>query len=92
MKTMLYGATTVIFLVAGHISLAMAGGPQASDGNTWAARSSASDTTVRTAAASPPVTHQTRSNALPLTELDPEVQRLYDEIMHRAGVPLSELR
>jgi hypothetical protein len=92
MRSLLYATTTMTFLVAGHLSPAMADGPKASDGNTWAGRALVSDTPVRTAAASPPVAHQSRSNAPPLYELDPEVQRLFDEIMRRAGVPLSELR
>jgi hypothetical protein len=92
MKTLLYAVTTMTFLVVGHFSPAMAVDPKASDGNTWAVKSLVTITTVRTAAASSPVTRQTRSSSTSLYELDPEVQRLYDEIMQRAEVPLSELR
>jgi hypothetical protein len=90
MKALLCVATTMTFLVAGQLSPAMADGPRASNGHTPAKWSLASDTPVRTVTASSRVTHQTRSAAL--YELDPEVQRLYDDIMRRAGVPLSELR
>ena len=92
MKTLLYAVTTMSFLVVGHFSPAMAVDPKASDGNTSAGNLLVSHTTMRTAAASSPVTPQTRSSSTSLYELDPEVQRLYDEIMHRAEVPLSELR
>ena len=92
MKTLLYAITTMAFLAVGHFSRAMAVDPKASDGNTTADRSLVSHTTVRTAAASSPVTRQNPDSGLALYELDPEVQRLYDEIIHRAGVPLSELR
>jgi hypothetical protein len=90
MKTLVYA--TLTFLVAGHLSPAMAVEPKPSEGNTSAGRSLVSDTTARTAAASSAVTRQTRSGPTSLYELDPEVQRLYDEITRRAGVPLSEFR
>jgi hypothetical protein len=92
MKIRLYAVTTIAFLVAGHLSPAMAVDPKASGGNTAAGKSLVSHTTMLTAAASSPVTRQTRSSSTPLYELDPEVQRLYDEIMRRAGVPFSESR
>jgi hypothetical protein len=92
MKTLLYAVTTMTFLAVGHFSPAMALDPTASDGNTAAGRLLVTHTTVRTAAASSPVTRQNPNNGLALYDLDPEVQRLYDEITHRAGVPLSELR
>lgn len=92
MKTLLCAATTMTFLVAGHFSPTMADGLKPSDGNTWAGRSLVSETSTRTVTASSPVTHQNRNDTLTLRELDPETQRLYDEIMQRAGVPLSELR
>jgi hypothetical protein len=92
MKTLLYAVTTMTFLGIGHFSPAMAVDPKASDGNTLAGRSLVTHTTMRTAAASSPVTRETRSSSMSLYELDPEVQRLYDEITRRAGVPLSELR
>jgi hypothetical protein len=92
MKTLLFAVTTTTFLAVGHFSPATALDPKASDGNTAAGRSLVTHTTVRTAAASFPVMRQTRSSSTSLYELDPEVQRLYDEIMHRAGVPRSELR
>jgi hypothetical protein len=92
MKPLLYAVTTMTFLVVGHFSPAMALDPKASDANTSAGRSLVSHTTVQTAAAPSPVTRQNPKNRLALYELDPEVRRLYDEIINRAGVPLSVLR
>jgi hypothetical protein len=92
MKTLLYAVATMSFLVVGHFSPAMAVDPKASDGNTSAGSPLVSHTTTRTVAASSPVTPQNANNGLVLYELDPEVQRLYDEIMHRAGAPRSETR
>jgi hypothetical protein len=92
MKTLLYAVTTMSFLIVGQFSPAMAVDPKASDGNSPAGRSLASQTTVRTASASSPVTRQTRSGSTSLYELDPEMQRLYDEIMQWAGAPRSETR
>jgi len=84
MKTLLYA--TLTFLVAAHLLPAMAVEPKPSDGNTSAGRSLVSDTTVRTATAPSPVTRQTRSSSTSLYELDPQVQRLYDEIARRAVI------
>jgi hypothetical protein len=92
MKAPLYVVATVSFLVVGNFSPAMAVDPKASDGNTSAGGSLVTHTTMQAAAASSPVTRQSRSSSTSLHELDPEVQRLYDEIMRRAGVPLSETR
>jgi len=92
MKTQLHAVTIISILAVGHFSPAMAVDSKAGDGAASADWSLMSRTTVRTAAASSPSTRQTRNSSMSLYELDPEVQRLYDEIMHRAGVPLSELR
>jgi len=92
MKALLYAGTTMALLAAGHLSPAMAAGPKASGGNTLAAWSMMSDTTARTSAKPSSVRHQTDNNAGPPYELDPELQRIYDEVMRRAGVPLSKLR
>jgi hypothetical protein len=88
MKALLYAVTTMTLLVAGHLSPAMADGRKAGAGNTLVV----SDTTARTATTPPPVGHQTGNGALRLYELDPELQRLYDEATRRAGVPLSLIR
>ena len=87
MKNLLYAVTTMTLLVAGHLSPAMADGRKAVAGHTLVA----SDTTARTAAP-PPVEYKTGNDPLRLYELDPELQRLYDEVTRRAGVPLSQLR
>jgi hypothetical protein len=39
-----------------------------------------------------PIAHQTGRIAQPLSDQDHEIDRLYDEIIRRAGVPLSDLR
>jgi hypothetical protein len=90
MKTLLNVAMTMVLLVSGHISPAMADGPKALGGNTLGGGSLVSDTTSRTATTPFPVGPQTGSNALQTRELDPELRRLYDESMQRAGVPFSE--
>jgi hypothetical protein len=92
MKTLLYAGTTLVLLAAGHLSPAMAAGPKASIGNNLTAWSVMSDTTARTIATPSFVRHQIDNNARPSYELDPELQRIYDDVMRRAGVPLSKLR
>jgi hypothetical protein len=90
MKTLLYAATTMTLLVTGHLSPAMADQPKALGTHTWDGRALVSDTTSRTATTPFPVVHQTVNDAQ-THELDPELQRLYEESTQRAGVPLSEL-
>ena len=85
MKSLLYATTTMTLLVAGPLSPAVADGLKSLDSNTRSGGSLISDTTSRTATTPFPVARQTGNNTLQLHELDPELQRLYDEIMGRPG-------